>query len=1065
MSGTVLSLDLGPTSIGWALLNEAKKKIIAAGVRVFPEGVARDKTGGEVPKNQARRVARGMRRQIARRARRRRHLRQALSEIGLLPKSAVLPREDAKRSEWESQEFQKANPYELRAKAIRERVELHELGRIFLQLAQRRGFLSNKKTDGSKEKKKETSEMLEKISGLHDEIQQSGLSTLGAFLAAKLASNPANRIRGQHTRRQMLLDEFDEIWTKQAEYYPDLLTDMLKFGEAGRLSYPLAPSPSGGGANRLLKQFGLHGLIFFQRKMYWPASVIGKCELDPKQKRCMRADRAAQEFRMLQEVNNLRIITEGGEVVEPTSKQREQLLALLAKKEAVEFNAIRREFGLTENNGFNLEAGKRTKLDGLQTDAKIGAKKALGRAWFELSDDIKNQVVRSLLHDEESLFREKAKQDWNFTDEQADKLLDVHLVEGYASYGLSTIERLLPFMRQGLPLSSREGKPCAIREAGFLLPWERPGKLKDQLPPPPPLTNPIVRQALFEVRKLVNAVVREYGKPDCIHIELARDVRGTSKQRKQATEQMREREDRRAKAAKEIEETGDKPTRSKIDRYLLWQEQSCVCMYSGKPINIQQLLGGEVDVDHILPYSKSLDDSLMNKVICFRSENFDKGQRTVYEWVAQTNPDKFESILQRAARLPIDVRNRKRPKFSQKTCELEQFISRQLTDTAYITSMVAEYVKLLGVDVLGSKGQLTAELRYLWGLNTILRDDGRNSKNREDHRHHAIDAIVIALTNRKRLQGLAHNRSGENMTPPWETFRDDTDRIVKSINVSHRASRKVAGALHEETIYGATQKQLNGSKDNRPWAKDWIEQDKVYVLRKALDALSLNEVAKIRDKRVQELVVQRLAEFGLRAGRRKGDSDDDEGEESAGGGNSIPKRVWEKPLILRSRDADLSDPGTVIKKVRLVKPEESIVPLGAESTRFVKPGNLHHVCLFETTEHNGKKKRHAVFVSMLDAIRRVRDRIPIIQCKHPTLPAARFIMSLSKGEMVRGQFKGEEMLVRFSTAASTQGQLYFVSHSDARPGSEVKKYATKANTLKAKKVHVDILGRIETAGD
>ncbi len=564
-------------------------------------------------------------------------------------------------------------------------------------------------------------------------------------------------------------------------------------------------------------------------------------------------------------------------------------------------------------------------------------------------------------------------------------------------------------------------------------------------------------------------------------------------------------------------------------------------------------------MDHILPYSKSLDDSLMNKALCFRTQNDEKGQRTVYEWLAETKPAKYEEILQRAARLPIEIRNRKRAKFSQKTCELEQFINRQLTDTAYITILVTEYIRTLGVDVLGSKGQLTAEQRYDWGLNTILRDDGRNSKNREDHRHHAIDAIVIALTNRSRLQQLARRMPDEALPPPWQTFREDVERIIDTINVSHRASRKVSGALHEETTYGLTQKKPGGEIKDRPWAKQWIEQDRVYVLRKSLEALSLNEVAKIRDERVREIVIARLKEFGLIAGRQITDESADGEEHSSG--KSIPKRVWEKPLLLLPRKPKEGQTGMVIRKVRLIKPEESIVPLskvfilrkplaslelnevaeirderirelviarlaefgivanlvmtekphgsheespgtaipervwekplvlpsigvkkrqadtvirrlqlikpelGNRNAKFVKPGSLHHVALFETTDTRGKIKRHPVFVSMLEASRRVREKQALIERRHPTIPEARFLMSFSRGEMIKGIFKGQERLVRFSTAASTQGQLYFVEHTDARPAAQVVRFAVKANTLRGSKVLVDVLGRIRRAND
>lgn len=1056
----VLALDLGPTSIGWAFINEAAGQIIATGVRIFPEGVDRDKQGGEKSKNESRRQARGIRRQIARRARRKRVLRAALVEAGLLPPLAAHPAQDPTRREWESAEFKKADPYELRRRTLSEKLELFDIGRVFLHLAQRRGFLSNRKADRAK--KAEASEILTEISDLANAMASAGNKTLGEHFAKSLEIDPHQSVRRKHTRRQMYLDEFDAIWEAQRKYYPTILTDALKYGTNGRVNYPQKPVQTGGGPKRLLAKFGIHGLIFFQRPMFWPKSVVGRCELDPKQKRCARADRSAQEFRLLVEANNLRIIGSDGEVRCLTEEQREKLLSLMNSKKEVKFDEIRKKLGLFENDGFNLEAGERKKLDGNKTDSILADKKLFGKAWFNRTNDERDKIVRSMIHDDEPTFL-STMEEIGVEQELAERLLDVSLPDGYSSYGRKTIELLLPHLRCGLPLTSREG-PSALREAGFLAPWERPVIGGQYLPPPPKLTNPIVRQALFEVRKLLNALIREYGKPDAIHIELAREVKGTGAQRAQRTKDMRERERRRADAAKIIaEELGEKPTHNKINRYLLWQEQSELCMYSGRPISAAQLFGGEIDTDHILPYSQSLDDSLMNKVLCFRTENADKGQRTVHSWLAGANDKKYEQVLQRAARLPIEIRNRKLPRFSQKTCELTDFINRHFTDTAYITSMVLAYLQNLGVELLGSKGQLTAELRHQWGLNTVLRNDGLNLKSREDHRHHAVDAVVIAVTSRTRLQQLAKNRGDASLPPPWPTFREDVEKAINAINVSHRVRRKLAGALHEETIYGATQKKSGGSKLGRPWAKNWTEETGTYCLRKPLEALSLNEVEKIRDDRVRELVQDRLRQFGLMGGRKKkvkGAGDDDKGAS-----RNISKEVWKEPLYLLPRDGKSGGTPTIIRKVRLTKREESIVPLRTGGKAFVKPGSLHHVAIFEVYDGKGKARREAVFVSMLEAARRIREKLPVIQRKHPSFADARFIMTLSRGELVQGEFKGVARLVRFVTAASTQGQIYFADHTDARPSGAIEKFATMSNTLKGRKVVVDLLGRLYPAND
>ncbi len=1007
MAGPTLGLDIGSNSIGWALIDEENKNIVAIGVRVFPEGVDRDQKGGELSKNETRRVVRGIRRQIARRARRKRKLREALVHAGLYPADPAAQRQ-----------LESQNPYELRRRALDAQISPFEIGRVLIHLNQRRGFLSNRKAD--KSKKKEDSETLAEISALAAEIANAGHRTLGEHLSNSYAIDPLSRIRGKHTRRDMFEQEFDAIWEAQRRFHGRLLTDALKYGTRGKQSYPRKPERIGHDAATALAAVGIHGLIFFQRPMYWSKSVVGQCELDPKQKRCPRADRVAQHFRVLQEVNNLRIIAGDGEIKELTSDQRQKLLKLLYQKEEVKFDEIRKKLGLLESDGFNLEAGKRTKLLGMATDAILAGKKFYGKAWHDLADNIKTAIVRSLIHDDETTFLRRTVEEFSIPVETAESMLEAPLPEGYASLGRDSIERLLPHIERGLPLMTRDSTLCAIRLAGFLPPWERLQKVGQFLPEPPDLTNPIVRQALYEVRKLLNAIIREYGKPAAIHIELARDVKGSAAKRAEMTEKMRAREARRSAAAERIKEHGDKPTHSKIDRYLLWEEQDKVCIYSGKPISLKQLLGGEVDLDHVLPYSKSLDDSLMNRVVCFRSENSDKGQRTVYEWLGETNPRKYEEILQRAAKFPIDVRNRKRPKFAQKTCELNQFINRQLTDTAYITSAVVDYVKCLGVDVLGAKGQLTAELRHQWGLNDILRNDGLDLKNRDDHRHHAIDALIIALTDRSRLQQLAKRRGDEELPRPWKTFRQDVEAAVNSINVSHRVRRKVAGALHEETIYGAT------------------ATPGVYAYRKPLSALTAAMVEDIRDPVIRDLVIDRLKQFGINPGDKK----------------KIPAEAWKQPLTMPS--------GVVIKKVRLVRRDQTIRPIAEHRAAFAKPGSTHHIALYEMPDG----KRELVALSMLEAIRRIKAGEPVIQRTHPKNSAAKFLLSLSANEMVLLEHDGREGLYRFDTAAATSGQMWFRFHTAAGKSAEKLGVVSKRpNTIKARKVTVDPLGRIRWAND
>jgi CRISPR-associated endonuclease Csn1 len=313
-------------------------------------------------------------------------------------------------------------------------------------------------------------------------------------------------------------------------------------------------------------------------------------------------------------------------------------------------------------------------------------------------------------------------------------------------------------------------------------------------------------------------------------------------------------------------------------------------------------------------------------------------------------------------------------------------------------------------------------------------------KNRADHRHHAIDAIVVALTDQSRLQKLSKlYKSGQAGAEilPWPGFRACVVDSVKKIVVSHRVQRRVKGALHEETIYGPVRgRTIRGEVVQRPGE---------FVVRKPLESLTQAMVDDIRDPTIRKLVQDRLLEFHVTCGKK-----------SAAG---IPKEVWSKPLLMKS--------GMPVKKVRLLRRDETICSI--RKGAYVKPGSTHHLCLFEYTEKGGKR-RDVRFVTMLEATRRIKQRQPIISRVHPERPDAKFIMSLSRGELILAAFKGKKRVVCFKTAASTTHQMIFADHADARRDSgdnpAQKLSATPGSLDKdARKITVDPLGRIRWAND
>jgi CRISPR-associated endonuclease Csn1 len=986
MASYTLGLDIGSNSIGWALLRgEGNPGIIDLGVRVFPEGVAKDK-GLEKPKNATRREARGARRTHQRRNRRKQQLLSVLQSAGLLPEG------DSERRSL----FHK-NPYELRRKGLDDRLELFEFGRILYHLTQRRGFKSNRKSG----KAKEDGVVIKGANALRAEMHQRGCRTIGEYFAGLNCDE--QRIRGQYTFRSMYQNEFDLLWAKQEEFYPGLLREDLC---------------------RCIRD----EIIFFQRPLKPSDELIGQCKLEPDEKRCARGDWYARGFRMLQDLNNLRIQNADGSEDRLTREQRKTLIDELGRKKELTFDKVREKLGLIETQLFNLEQeGKIRALKGDTFAAAMRNRNAFGpKGWDAMDEQQKIDLNTAFVELEDDELAEKLKSQYDLNEKQIESAMKLALARGYMSFSRKAIMKLLPFMEQGHLTSE------AIEKAGYSRDKPASEAQASTLPPPPDLRNPIVQKALFEVRKVVNAIVREYGKPARIIIEMARDVQGSREQREELHWKILENEKRNEEARKRLrEDIGiSNPSRDDGIKYKLWDECGHTCPYTGKHISQTALFGEnpEFQVEHILPYDRSLDDSYMNKTLCEVHENIDvKRGQTPFEAYSH-DQEKYEQLMERVNKSLMPYPKRK--KFWQKEIDLDKHIERELNDTRYICREVVSYLKELGVHVKGSRGKITSELRYQWGLPGVF--DELGTRRDDDHRRHAVDAVIVGVTKNEHLRRLArckYSLSGEAFDPPWGDFREEVREKVAHINVSHRAQRKVSGKLHEETNYGATDKEA------------------VYVFRKGLEDLTLPMVGKIVDPVVREIVQTRLREKGV---------------DLAGSGKP-PKDVWKEALYMKTT---ASDKKVQIKKVRVYNVAKNVIPMkdrSGKAYRYVEPGRNHHIEIFEYTHGDGRVKRDSHVITMFVAVQRSQKGQEVISRDYGD--EGKFVCSLAINELVMMKnTMGEMDLYRVQKMDSNK--MVRFRHHTASTIDRKETYIDKtAHLFQGEKVTVDPLGRIHPAND
>lgn len=1019
-NGMVLGIDLGANSLGFALIDTESQRIVHAGVRIFEAGVANLDQSKEASRNAERRMARQVRRQTERRQRRFKAVFRILQESGLLPegkRQAVLQTLDKQLSE-QFNEHEKL-PYCLRALGLHQRLETHALGRALYHLGQRRGFLSNKKAQGSADEAIERSDVKKQIGHLWEAIAASGCQTLGEYFY-KHVDPHSERIRRRFTHRDMYKQEFAKLWERQQREHPEILTDSLR---------------------ERLEQ-----AIFYQRPLRDQKDKVGKCELVPGEYRAPMALLEVQRMRMLLAVNNLRLFERQGAPRPLTSIERETILNMAETGETLNLSSVKKKLNLHPHSKFSVESGGETKMPANATAARL--RKAMGKQWDQLSTANRTRLVDVMLaaSGTEEELQQQLITEFAFDDMTAKALSQVSLPQGYFSISRAAVQRIIPFLDGEHPLDFTNAKREAFGDPPPVEPLALLPPVQSGLPE---VRNPIVMRSLTELRKTVNALIREYGKPEIVRVELARDIKRGHEERMRLQGRTRDREKERQRAKEDLSkfmncEESDVKLRD-IEKWLLWNECGRHCPYTGRCISMAALFGPTplFQIEHIIPLSRSLDDSFNNKTLCSNELNALKGNRTPWEAFGCT--DDWDAMVDRVTKMNND---RKLSRFTLTEVDrdgfLDDFTERQLNDTRYASRLAARYLGLLfggENDSAGTKrvhtcaGQVTALLRREWKLNNILNHEGE-LKSRDDHRHHAVDAITVAMSTSRTIKALsdAAERAGSEhrlrfggyFDPPWEGFRDDVASAVAAIKVSFRPEYKLSGPMHDQQLY----------------TKAWQDKDgKQYVsVRKPLSADGW-KVEDIVDPAIRERVREKIAELG-----------------------SAKKLAVDPP-----RDAA----GRPIKRVRikvsaLTKP--TAVGSGARE-RQVMPNAIHHTEILRDESVKGKPRYRHVTVTTIEAMRRHRSKEPIVQREHGERVS--FVCSLRPGDVIQTRKSAGEgiRLWRLRTVKST-GQVEMHLLEDARQKAEIQKskdlWTPVINTLFANGAHkvcVDYLGQVVPAND
>lgn len=819
----VIGFDLGIASVGWAIIDEIEKVILDAGVWTFNAPETDDK---KVPLNQKRQEARSMRRTIKHRRQRMNDVREFLFEQKLLPSnSKSIAHEIASRL--------KTSPWTLRSEALKRKLTDEELGLVLYHIARHRGFQSNRK-GGENAEAGEDQKALKAMQGLGQSI--AAYSTFGQALNedAQLSIRKRNVTNdyGKTPKRDWLRNELAIIAERQNGFGNNL--------------------PS-----HIIEEFIVKA--FTQRPLQGQADRVANCPFEKDQKRSSKHSPSFEYFRFLQKLNHISLWMPGAPDWTLNSEEIQKVAKEFGNQASYTYKSLRKTLELDANARFRGIAKEDESQDiATRKSASAVGTRALKHALSGLYDTIDtaslDDAMFAIAFHETNESVGTALSKLNLPQNVYDALMvavsnnQFKDAKGAAHISAKACRNIIPGLLQGRVYSD------ACADAGYdhtapdasplvQLKKEMIGKSPSEIrkafsailsdPKQHLIGSPVAKKALIEAVKQFVAIVNNHnalgGKlPGKVHVEMARDVGKSADERRKIEQGIEKRNKTLDNVAKDFKETfGYEPRRGTKDllTFELAQEQGWRCIYSDEPIDKNRVFDGiSYQIDHILPLSRFGDDSYANKTLCTARANQAKKHRTPVEW-AQSNENGAPNLDEYLARVESckEMKGIKKRNYTLKNAKdvEEKFRTRNLNDTRWACRLFLQSLDLFYEDaqmknpdgkeirrLYARPGSIIAKARQAWGVESLKKDE--NGKRREDDRHHAIDAITIAVMSESMLQALtkAHQiaedrgsvRAFENFEKPWPMFRDDVIVGINKVLVARAEDRKVSGQKHLDTI-------------------------------------------------------------------------------------------------------------------------------------------------------------------------------------------------------------------------------------------------------------------------
>jgi CRISPR-associated endonuclease Csn1 len=759
--------------------------------------------------------------------------------------------------------------------------------------------------------------------------------TVGQFQYKQLHKNAHAKLKNQVFYRQDYLDEFEKIWETQVKFHPEL-NDKLKSEVRDITIFYQRKLKSQKHLISFCEFEKGHKAIpksspLFQEFRIWQNlnNVVVKnettkevYELSEELKQLI-----AEELQFKESMTDVQMLTfcelkKGTHTVNfkkiEGSRTNSSIFKVFEK--------------ILEVEGYEMDFSKMKPLEIREAVAPIFETLNINTAILDFDpsiqgNDFDKQPYYQLWHllysaEDDDKLKETLKNKFGFKENHIPFLLNINLQADYGSLSAKAIKKILPHLMDGHIYD----KACTLvgynHSSSLTTEQNNERVLKDtlELLKKNSLRNPVVEKILNQMINVINAIMKDpaMGKPDEIRVELARELKNNNEQRSEMTKAINKSTAEHDQIRKLLHtEFGiARVTRNDIIRYKLWKETDGISLYTGKPIEPSKLFTKDYDIEHIIPKSRLFDDSFSNKTICERQLNIDKSNKTAYSFLQEKlSPEEFDQFEKRVKSLFGKISRTKQNKLLMADNEIpEGFIDRQLRETQYIAKKAKEILLQVSRNVTATIGSVTDKLREDWELVDVMKElnwekydklglthieEGKHGERlykikdwtkRNDHRHHAMDAITVAFTKPAYIQYLNNLNSRSinikeiseatdkkskiiigietkylerdknnklRFIPPMENFREEAKKQLGSILISYKAKNKVVtknknitkksggtnqkiqltprGQLHKETVYGKLQQYVTKEeKVNANFTEDYIQKVAKKEYREAL---------------------------------------------------------------------------------------------------------------------------------------------------------------------------------------------------------------------------------------